>query len=86
MAPDDRRFSVPNVALVEGRSMAFHDFTNLFLIAELFVMLGLVDDVGGNGFYIRLAHREGAISILPVKIQYPFLFEALRRRAFQAAD
>lgn len=54
--------------------MASHDFTNLFLIAELFVMLGLVDDVGGNGFYIRLAHGEGAVSILPVKIGKTLLF------------
>ena len=54
--------------------MAFHDYTNLFLVAELFVMLELVDDVGGNGFYIRLAYGEGTISILPAKVGEAFLF------------
>ena len=49
--------------------MAFHDYANLFLVAELFVVLELVGDVGGNGFYVRLAYGEGAVSVLPAKIQ-----------------
>lgn len=44
--------SIPDVAFVEGNSMAFHDFANFRLIAELFVMVGLVEDIVGNGFYI----------------------------------
>ena len=62
-ASEVRRFSVPNAAFVEGNPVAPHDFTNLFLVAELFVMLGLVVDIGRNGFYVRLAYGEGAVSI-----------------------
>ena len=35
--------------------MAFQKLTKLFLIRKFAVMLGLIGNVGGNGFYARLA-------------------------------
>jgi len=32
--------------------MAFHDFAKLVLVAKLFVVLGLVQDIGGNGIQV----------------------------------
>ena len=52
VASDRGRVSIPDVALVKGNSMALEDFTNLFLEAKSFVVLGLVEDVGGNGFHV----------------------------------
>jgi hypothetical protein len=36
-------------------SMAFQKLTKLFLIRKFAVMLGLIGNVGDNGFYARLA-------------------------------
>ena len=57
--------------------MALENFTNLFLVAKLLMMLCLVDDIGRDRFHIGLADGEGAVSILPPKAMEPLLFEAL---------
>jgi hypothetical protein len=45
----------PKITFVESDSMAFQKLTKLFLTRKYAVMLGLIGNVGGNGFYARLA-------------------------------
>jgi hypothetical protein len=52
--------------------MAFQKLTQLFLIRKFAAMLGLVGNVGGKSLYVRLAHWESSVSILPRKAEDPF--------------
>ena len=68
--------SNPKHRFVKGDPVSLENFTNLFLVTEFLVMLGLVEDISRDSFHVRLADREGAVSILPAKAMEPFLFEA----------
>jgi hypothetical protein len=68
---------VPNIPFVKGGAMALKKFPNLLLICEFSMMFGLIADVGGDGINIRLAYREGPVTVLPTETVNPFLFQPL---------
>ncbi len=76
--PDVSGLLVPDIPFVKSGAMAFKKFPNPPPdICEFSMVFGLIADVGGDGIDIRLAYREGPVTVSPTETVNPFLFQPL---------
>lgn len=74
--------SIPDVALVKANSVAFHDFANLFLEPELFVMFGLVEDIDVTDSTLDSLTEKAPYPFCQLKSERPFSFSRFDEAPF----